>query len=94
MRREEEEDGKGLEDPGPAGGWRPLSRGADTGTMVEDIDTAAQNGLAQWKEGDEDRKDTDTESLVDTGQQKNWDPRTERRSTGVAVDTVPDDWGR
>lgn len=58
MRREEEEDGKGLEDPGPAGGWRPLSRGADTGTMVEDIDTAAQNGLAQWKEGDEDRKDT------------------------------------
>lgn len=36
----------------------------------------------------------DTESLVDTGQQKNWDPRAGRRSTGVAVDTVPDDWGR
>lgn len=93
MRREEEEDGTGLEGPGPADGWRPLSKREDTGTTVEDTDTAAQNGLAQWKEGD-DRRDTDTESLVDTGQQKNWDPRAGRRSTGVAVDTVPDDWGR
>lgn len=57
MRREEEEDGTGLEGPGPADGWRPLSKREDTGTTVEDTDTAAQNGLAQWKEGD-DRRDT------------------------------------